>query len=151
MSLRDLAVQAKGKQGGRRGRLLTLKEIRRIKKRGYEAERELVKKLRTHDFRAVRVPVSAPSKEPLPDVFATKGDYLVAFEVKAPRAKRAYFRKGQVEKLFEFLNLFGVYPQKLAVLAAKFPYKWVLKSIGKPDNYVIQKKEKSNFKLDRFI
>ncbi len=110
-----------------------------------------MKKLRTNDFRAVRVPVSAPSKEPLPDVFATKGDYLVAFEVKAPRAKRAYFRKGQVEKLFEFLNLFGVYPQKLAVLAAKFPYKWVLKSIGKPDNYVIQKREKSNFKLDRFI
>jgi len=111
----------------------------------------LVKKLRVHDFRAVRVPVSAPSSEPLPDVFATKGDYLVAFEVKAPRAERAYFRRGQVEKLFEFLEMFASYPQRLAVLAVKFPYKWVLKPVDKPDDYVIQKEEKSGFKLDKFI
>ena len=110
-----------------------------------------MKKLRVHDFRAVRVPVSAPSNEPLPDVFATKGDCLVAFEVKAPRAERAYFRKGQVEKLFEFLDLFGPYPRKLAVLAVKFPYKWVLKSIEKPDDYVVQKNDKSSFKLDKFV
>ena len=49
-----------------------MKEIQRIKKRGYRAERELVRKLRLHGFRAV----SAPSKEPLPDVFATKDDRL---------------------------------------------------------------------------
>ncbi len=110
-----------------------------------------MRKLRIHDFRAVRVPVSAPSSEPLPDVFATKGDYLVAFEVKAPRSERAYYRKRQVKKLFEFLDVFGSYPQKLAVLAAKFPYKWVLKPIDKPSDYVLRKKENSSFKLDKFI
>ncbi len=147
MSLRELADQAKHRGKGRRGRLLTLKEIRRIKRRGYEAERELVRKLRIHGFRAVRIPVSAPSKEPLPDLFATKDDQLIAFEVKAPRAKRAYFRKGQVKKLFRFLDFFTPYSQKLAVLAAKFPYKWTLKLIKKPDNYVLYKEEKNTFRL----
>ena len=101
MSLRELASQAKHKVGrGRHGRPLTFKEIRRIKKRGYEAERELVHKLRMNGFKAVRVPVSAPSGESLPDAFGTKGDCLVAFEVKASKTVRACFPRGQVEKLF---------------------------------------------------
>jgi len=149
MSLRELASQAKRKTGkGRHGRLLTFKEIRRIKKRGYEAERELVHKLRVNGFKAVRVPVSAPSSEPLPDVFATKGNCLVAFEVKAPKAERAYFRKDQVEKLFFFINFFEPYAQKLAVLGAKFPRKWVFKLVDKPDDYVVHKEEKSSFQLE---
>jgi len=149
MSLRDLAFQAKRKAGkGRRGRLLTFKEIRRIKKRGYEAERELVRKLRVNGFKAVRVPVSAPSGEPLPDVFATKGDSIVAFEVKAPKAERAYFPRGQVEKLFSFLNFFEPYTQKLAVLAAKFPRKWVFKLVEKPDDFAVYKEEQSSFPLE---
>ncbi|MFQ6081700.1 MAG: hypothetical protein ACE5OW_08540, partial [Candidatus Bathyarchaeia archaeon] len=147
LSLRDLANQAKHRGKGHRGRLLTLKEIRRIKRRGYRAERELVRKLRVHGFRAVRIPVSAPSKEPLPDVFATKDDRLLAFEVKAPRAKRAYFRKDQVNKLFRFLDLFAPYPQKQAVLAAKFPYSWTLKLVNEPDDYVLHKGEKNSFRL----
>jgi len=144
-----LAVEAKRR--GRRGRLLTFKEIHRIRRRGYEAERELVKRLRFHGFGAVRVPVSAPSSEPLPDVFAVKGDRLLAFEVKAPRAERAYFREDQVRKLFEFLDLFEIYPRKLAVLGASFPYKWVFKLVEKPDNYVIHRGEKGNFRLDRIV
>ncbi len=148
MSLRDLASQAKQKVGkGRRGRLLTFKEIRRIKKRGYEAERELVHKLRINSFKAVRVPVSAPSSEPLPDVFATRGDCLVAFEVKAPKAERAYFPRNQVEKLFLFLNFFEPYINKKAVLGAKFPRKWVFKLVQKTDNYVVSREEKSSFHL----
>jgi Holliday junction resolvase len=149
MSLRELASQAKQRVGkGRHGRLLTFKEIRRIKKRGYEAERELVRKLRVNGFKAVRVPVSAPSGEPLPDVFATKGDRLMAFEVKAPRAERAYFPRGQVEKLFFFLNFFEPYTQKKAVLAAKFPRKWVFKLVEKPDDYVVSRNEQGSFHLE---
>jgi len=145
MSLRELASQAKQKGKGRRGRLLTFKEIRRIKKRGYEAERELVHKLRVNGFNAVRVPVSAPSGEPLPDVFATKGNCLLAFEVKAPKAERAYFPKDQVEKLFLFLKLFEPYSQKLAVLGAKFPRRWVFKLAEKPDDFVVRREERSSF------
>jgi len=105
-----------------------------------------VHKLRAHDFKAVRVPVSAPSGEPLPDVFATKGECLVAFEVKAPRAERAYFPKDQVEKLFFFLNFFEPYPRRLAVLGAKFRRKWVFKLAEKPDDFVVYRDEESSFK-----
>lgn len=149
MSLREQASQAKRPAAkGRHGRLLTFKEIRRIKKRGYEAERELVHKLRAAGFRAVRVPVSAPSGEPLPDVFATKGDCLVAFEVKAPKAERAYFRRDQIEKLFLFLGFFEPYERRLAVLGAKFPRKWVLKVVQKPDDVVVYREEQSSFQLE---
>jgi len=149
MSLRELASQAKRKLGkGRHGRLLTFKEIRRIKKRGYEAERELVHKLRDNGFKAVRVPVSAPSGEPLPDVFATKGNCLVAFEVKAPKAERAYFPRGQVDKLFFFLNFFEPFAQKKAVLGAKFSRKWVFKLVEKPDDFVVYREEQSSFQLE---
>jgi len=148
MSLRELAAKSKRKGKGRRGRILTVKEIRRIKKRGYQAERDLVKRLREMGFKSVRVPVSAPSNEPLPDVFATKGDCVLAFEVKAPNAERAYFSKDQVKKLFDFLNMFEIYLVKLAILAAKFPYKWVFKRIESIDDYSIHKDEESNIRLE---
>ncbi|MEM2939859.1 MAG: Holliday junction resolvase Hjc [Candidatus Bathyarchaeia archaeon] len=146
MSLRELA--AKSKRKGRRGRLLTIKEIKRIKKRGYQAERDLVKKLREIGFKSTRIPVSAPSSEPLPDVFATKGKCIIAFEVKAPNAERAYFPKDQIKKLFDFLSMFEAYTTKIAVICAKFPYRWVFKQVDKIDDYSIQKDEKSNIRLE---
>lgn len=150
LSLRELAVQArdKSKKTGRHGRLLTVKEIKRIRRRGYRAERELVRKLRGYGFKSVRVPVSAPSAEPLPDVFATRGESLLAFELKAPNAERAYFRKEQVKKLFDFLDMFEVYKLKIAVIGAKFPYKWVFKKVERIDDYVISKEERSNISFE---
>jgi Holliday junction resolvase len=124
--------------------VLTGKESKRIRRKGYCAERQLVKELRRCGFESVRVPVSAPSNEPLPDVFAMKDETLLAFEVKAPNSEKAYFRREQVEKLFEFLDMFKVYKRKLAIIAGKFPYKWVFKRIEKPDDYVLQKEERSN-------
>jgi len=140
VSLRELAAQSKHK--GKH--VLTVEESKRIRRKGYRAERQLVKKLRRCGFKSVRVPVSAPSNEPLPDVFAMKGETLLAFEVKAPNSEKAYFRRKQVEKLFEFLDMFKVYKRKLAIIAGKFPYKWVFKRIEKPDDYVLQKEERSN-------
>lgn len=148
MSLRDLAAKSKQKGKGRRGRILTIREIRRIRKRGYQAERDLVKKLRDLGFKSVRVPVSAPSNEPLPDVFALKGDCIMAFEVKAPSAEKAYFPKDQVKKLFDFLDMFEAYTVKIAILAAKFPYKWVFKRIDRIDDYSIHKSEESNIRFE---
>ena len=94
MSLRELAAKGTSRQRKRR-------EMKGIRRKGYRAERQLVKKLRRLGFKSVRVPVSAPSSEPLPDVFATKGNSLLAFEVKAPNAEKVYFRKNQVEKIFK--------------------------------------------------
>jgi len=136
VSLRDLA-DSKPKRS-RYTRTLTRKEVRRIKKRGYDAERELVKKLREAGFKALRVPVSAPSSEPLPDVFAIKGDAILAFEVKSQK-RYAYYKRGQVSKLHEFLQIHRYYPRRMAVLAAKFKYKgWAFMIAEKPDDYSIR-------------
>ena len=142
LSLRELA--AKGKNTKKKTR-----QMKGIRRRGYRAERQLVKKLRALDFSSVRIPVSAPSSEPLPDVFATKGDSLLAFEVKAPNAEKAYFRRSQIEKLFSFLDMFEAYDSKLAILAAKFPYKWVFRHVQAPDDYTMRRDEKSNIQLNR--
>lgn len=136
VSLRDLAG---GKPKRRRyTRTLTRKQVRQIKKRGYDAERELVHKLREAGFKALRIPVSAPSSEPLPDVFAIKGDAILAFEVKSHK-RYAYYKKNQVEKLHDFLEIHRYYPRRLAILAAKFKYKgWFFIVAEKPDDYVIK-------------
>lgn len=136
MSLRELA---KGRRNrGRGGRMLSGREVRRMKKRGYDAERELVQKLREMGFEAVRIPVSAPSSEPLPDVFATRGDTILAFEVKC-QGSYTYFKREQVAKLHEFLNIHRHYPKRLAVLAAKFRYRgWAFIITDKPMDYSIR-------------
>jgi Holliday junction resolvase len=123
MSLRDIATPKHNKPPRQRyTRQLTAKEVRAMKKRGYDAERELVHMLRDAGYSAIRVPVSAPSKEPLPDVFATKGESILSIEVKS-QIRYAYYKSHQVKKLFEFLDMHEVYPRKYAVLAAKFKYK----------------------------
>ena len=136
MSLRDLA---EGKLKRKRfTRTLTRREVRRIKKRGYDAERELVHKLRDAGFDALRIPVSAPSSEPLPDVFAIKDDAILAFEVKSQQ-RYAYYKRAQVAKLHEFLKIHRYYPKRVAVLAAKFKYKgWAFMVSEKPDDYSIR-------------
>lgn len=90
MSLRDLASTKKPPRE-RYTRTLTARQVRAMKKRGYDAERELVHMLRDAGYDAIRVPVSAPSTEPLPDVFAIKGDSILAVEVKA-QVRYAYYK-----------------------------------------------------------
>ena len=119
MSLRDLADTKPKRQ--RFTRTLTGKQVRAMKKRGYDAERELVAMMRNSGFDAIRVPVSAPSKEALPDVFAVKGGSIIAFEVKS-QLRYAYYKRDQVSKLQQFLEIHRIYPRKFAVLAAKFKY-----------------------------
>jgi len=146
LSLRDLALRVRDeeekKSRKRRGRRLTSKESRNMKRRGYDAERELVKKLRSLGFKAVRVPSSAPSSEPLPDIFATLNDRILAVEVKASRGEKVRFNSNQVKKLFDFLDIFSVYSEKIALLAGKFPYKWVFKQVKETDDYVVYRNEK---------
>ena len=136
MSLRDLANTKPKRQ--RFTRTLDRAQIRSMKKRGYDAERELVKMLRKVGFAALRVPVSAPSNEPLPDVFAIRGKTILAFEAKSQQ-RYAYYKRKQLDKLFEFLEIHRIYPKRLAVLAAKFKYKgWVFQVIDKPGDYSLR-------------
>ena len=130
--------------------------IQRWRKRGFYSENILVKKLEKHGYKAVRIPVSNPSRNPLPDVIARHGQHIYAFEVKKA-SDYTYFPKKQIEKLFCFLDqLIPIHPQyKHAILAAHFGRRWIFQEIdwndwekGRiPEKMSITKKNKGNFRL----
>jgi Holliday junction resolvase len=109
-------------------------------------------------YNAVRVPVSNPSLNPLPDVIARKGSTMYAFEVKNARYY-AYFPKLQIDKLFRFLHeLIPMENQrKYAVLAAHLGKKWLFKKmswqdwIGNklPEKARILRRDRGNFDLEK--
>ncbi len=52
---------------------------------------------------------------------------------------RAYYKRGQVAKLHEFLEIHRIYPRRLAVLAAKFKYKgWTFAISEKAIDYSLR-------------
>ncbi|MEM3873824.1 MAG: hypothetical protein QXU45_01630 [Candidatus Bathyarchaeia archaeon] len=128
--------------------------IRRWRKRGFYSENVLVKLLQKNGYNAVRIPVSNPSLNPLPDVVARKGLHVYAFEVKNA-GYYAYFPKQQIEKLFRFLD--ELIPldkeHKHAVVAAHLGKKWVFKEIKWadweadkiPEKVRILKRDRGNF------
>lgn len=130
--------------------------IRRWRRRGFYSESVLVKLLQKHGYKAVRVPVSNPSTNPLPDVIARRELHVYAFEVKNARYY-AYFPKSQIEKLFRFLDELVPIPKqyKHSVLAAHLGKKWIFREIswstwekGKlPEKARIIKRDRGNFKL----
>jgi len=132
--------------------------LRRWRRRGFYSETALVKKLEKHGYRAVRVPVSNPSRNPLPDVIARRDQHVYAFEVKNA-SYYAYFPKEQIEKLFDFLDqLIPLSPQyKHAILAAHFGRRWIFREMewkdwemGKlAERERILKRDKENFHLKK--
>ena len=132
--------------------------IQRWRKRGFYSETVLVKKLEKQGYHAVRVPVSNPSRNPLPDVIARRNQHVYAFEVKTT-SYYAYFPKKQIEKLFSFLDqLIPLLPQyKHAVLAAHFGRRWIFREMNWKDweedklaeRERILKRDKGNFDLKR--
>jgi len=117
-----------------------------------------VKLLQKNGYKAVRVPVSNPSLNPLPDIIARRDAQVYAFEVKNT-GYYAYFPKQQVEKLFRFLDLLIPLPNqyKHAVLAAHMGKKWICKEMSwsewekgrLPEQERILKREEGNFDLQR--
>jgi Holliday junction resolvase len=132
--------------------------LRNWRRRGFRSETVLVKRLQKSGYNAVRVPVSNPSINPLPDVIARRNLHVYAFEVKNVDYY-AYFPKKQVEKLFRFLDQMIPIPNqyKHAVLAAHMGKKWIFKEIswekwdkGKlPEHERILKRDKGNFSLEK--
>lgn len=131
-------------------------EIRRWRKRGFYSENVLVKLLQKNGYKAVRVPVSNPSLNPLPDIIARKNLHVYAFEVKNA-SYYAYFPKQQIEKLFRFLDeLIPIENQnKHAVLAAHLGKKWIFKELDwkdweknkLPEKARILKRDRGNLNL----
>jgi len=138
-------------------REVDMAELRRWRKRGFYSENVLVKLLTKKGYRAVRIPVSNPSLNPLPDIIGRKELHIYAFEVKNA-GYYAYFPKQQIEKLFRFLN--ELIPtekdHKHAVLAAHLGKKWVFKELAwkdwegnrLPEKVRILKRDRGNFDLD---
>ena len=102
--------------------------LQRRRKRGFYTETALVRKLQKCQYLAVRVPVTNPSRNPLPDVIARRNKQVYAFEVKTA-GHYAYFDRKQIDKLFAFLDQFIPIPneQKHAVLAARFGRQWIFR------------------------
>jgi len=134
------------------------RDIQRWRKRGFYSETVLVKKLEKQGYKAVRVPVSNPSRNPLPDVIARRGEHVYAFEVKTA-SYYAYFPKKQIEKLFSFLDQLIPLPHnhKHAVLAAHFGRRWIFQEMNWKDwesdkiaeRERILKRDKGDFDLKR--
>ena len=132
--------------------------LRRWRKRGFYSENVLVKLLQKNGYNAVRIPVSAPSLSPLPDIMARKGLHSFAFEVKNS-TYYAYFPKKQIDKLFRFLNelLPGENKYKHAVIAAHLGKKWLFKEVKwiqwekdkLPDKLRLVKRDRGNFNLEK--
>jgi len=113
--------------------------------------------LHKNKYNAVRIPVSNPSLNPLPDIIARRENHVYAIEVKNA-GYYAYFPKQQIIKLFEFLNQFIPLDEthKHPILAAHMGKRWIFREIewqtwkdGKlPDQERILKRDKGNFKLE---
>lgn len=105
-------------------------KLRRWRRRGFYSEEVLVNLLKKYGYNAVRVPISNPSRSPLPDVIARKELHVYAFEVKNAKYY-AYYPKKQLDKLFRFLDELVPIPNqfKHAILAAHLGKKWIFKQI----------------------
>jgi len=132
-------------------------KLRRWRKRGFYSETVLVKLLQKKGYNAVRIPVSNPSLNPLPDVMARKGKHSYAFEVKNA-SYYAYFPRIQIDKLFRFLDQFipSGNENKHAVVAAHLGKRWLFKEISwadwqknkLPDKVRILKRDRGNLNID---
>ncbi len=58
-------------------------------------------------FKAIRIPVSATGKQPLPDVIATRSNVVYSIEVKSTSRDAITVDREQVEKLFAFCDVFS--------------------------------------------
>ena len=130
--------------------------LRRWRKRGFYSENVLVKLVQKNGYSAVRIPVSNPSLNPLPDIMGRKGNHMYAFEVKNA-SYYAYFPRLQVDKLFRFLNelIPATIENKHAILAAHLGKKWLFREVPwsewqnnkVPEKTRILKRDRGNFKL----
>jgi len=85
------------------------KRIKR-KNKGTKFERELIHILWKNGFAAIRAAGSGVTSYPCPDVLASNGKIVLAFEVKARVNLPLYLTEQKVKELVMFSNLFGAKP-----------------------------------------
>ena len=137
-------------------------DFRIWRKKGFDAERSLVKKLRELGFSCVRIPTSASSNEPLPDVYAVHRTEiparLLALEVKAVTYLPSFtIAKNQIEKLFQFIEPFHRHPtlKPVAGVAVKFlrgpriKGLWVVKFVEEPQDVHVDIADESDLEISK--
>lgn len=75
--------------------------------RGANYERKLIEFLNTLGFCAVRIAGSGRSVYPNPDVLASNGSCVVAFECKSTQGDKVYLKEGDIIQLREFCKAFN--------------------------------------------
>ena len=87
------------------------------KKKGIDAERELIHKFWEKNWTALRIAGSGSSKYPSPDIIAANITRKLAIEAKLTKETKKYFTKADIDQILEFSSKFGAE----AWLAVKFP------------------------------
>ena len=105
---------------------------------GKNAERELVSILREQGFNAVRIPTSNSSPNPLPDVFATRENLLLAIECKSTWENKVKVKEKQIRKLFDFLSMF-ITMEGIPLIAVKFKniHEWRILMLEKVEDVTV--------------
>lgn len=93
-----------------------------LKRKGINAERDLIKKLWQEGWAAIRSAGSGSMHYPSPDILAGKNGRRLAIECKITSANKKYFPNEEIQLLKYFANTFGAE----SWIAIKFPKKeWV--------------------------
>ncbi|RLE44410.1 Holliday junction resolvase [Candidatus Woesearchaeota archaeon] len=92
------------------------------KKRGTNAERELIHMFWAKDWTACRVAGSGSMRYPAPDIIASKKGKILAIECKITKNKQKYIKKQEINALKEYSKKAGAKP----LIAIKFPkQEWI--------------------------
>lgn len=99
-----------------------------VREKGKRYERKLVEFLKSKGWKSKRVPASVV------DVIATKGERIALFEVKYRKNR---VKKIQVQRLFEWLDIFDAYKVREAVLAV-YDKEWKFMKVDSIADYVVK-------------
>ena len=113
-----------------------IKGFKRTRARGFEKERDLVRKLWKIGFACMRAPASGAKikRAVQPDIVAVRNGYILVMEVKSRRKlETVYIDKKQIEKLKEWRDRAGPTAMALAAIYAGREYGWRFIDVDKAE------------------
>lgn len=100
---------------------------RKSRVRGFQKERELVRKLWEEGFACIRAPASGAKvrRSVQPDIIAARNNVIFVMEVKTRRKGKAiYIEKDKIDKLVEWARRAGTNAIPLVALYVNREYSW---------------------------
>jgi len=114
-----------------------------LKRKGIDAERELVHMFWEKKWVAIRVAASGGMRYPSPDVLAANGLRQLAIECKSTKSSRYYITKKQIEELKFFAEQFGAESWVAIRFLGREWYFLSLEDLGKTQTQYVITKEKA--------